>query len=196
MSDELIVIAQIAGAHGVRGDMKVRSYTDSVEDCFAYGPLLNEDGEILVTPKKVTHQKDALFIVWPEEQRTREEWESLKGVMLHVPRKSLPEPDEEEFYISDLIGCRIMHVDGRDLGTVRYVHNFGADDLLEINAPRGDGYMLPFTRDSVPTVDLDERVLCADVEDEMLPETLHASSEKKSGSVDGTSPVDGTDPHA
>ena len=81
---DLVVIAQIAGAHGVRGDMKVRSYTDHVEDCFSYGPLLSEAGQVLVTPASARWQKDALFIVEPEEDRTREEWEALKGTNLYV----------------------------------------------------------------------------------------------------------------
>ncbi|MBB36417.1 MAG: 16S rRNA processing protein RimM [Hirschia sp.] len=174
---DLVVIAQIAGAHGVRGDMKVRSYTDQVEDCFSYGPLLSAEGEVLVTPEHVRWQKDALFIVEPQEDRTREEWEALKGTNLHVPRQNLPEPDEDEFYIEDLIGCTIVHADGRMLGEVRHVHNFGSDDLLDIEAPNGEGWMLAFTRENVPEIDMTARHLVCDADEALLPDSLQRETD-------------------
>ena len=169
---ELVVIAQIAGAHGVRGDMKVRSFTDDVEACFDYGPLMGADGAILVTPIASRWQKANLFIVQTEEDLTREEWEALKGTDLHVYRDALPPPDEDEFYIEDLIGCRLVHQDGRDLGLVRHVHNFGADDLLDLEGPRGEAWMLAFTRENVSSVDLAARQLIASPEEDLLPKSL------------------------
>ena len=176
-NSDLVVIAQIAGAHGVRGDMKVRSFTDQIEDCFAYGPLLNESGDVILNPKTIRWQKDNLFIVIPEEDRTREEWEALKGVNLHVSREALPEPDEDEFYIEDLIGCQLVHRDGRALGVVRHVHNFGADDLLDIEGPNGEAWMLAFTRENVPEVDMGSRKLIAEPEEILLPKPLQVNLE-------------------
>lgn len=169
---DLVVIAQIAGAHGVRGNMKLRSYTEFVEDCLSYGPLLDANGAVLVTPEKARWQKDNLFIVETEERRTREEWEALKGTDLYVPRAALPEPEEDEFYIEDLIGCELVHADGRKLGIVRHMHNFGADDLLDVEGPSGELWMLAFTRENIPDVDISARRLIAAPDEGLLPKSL------------------------
>ncbi|MFC7291816.1 ribosome maturation factor RimM [Hirschia litorea] len=168
---DLIVVAQIGGAHGVRGHVRVRSYTDYPEDCFAYGPLLDANGNIVFTAKSYQENKDG-FVVWPVEHRQREEWMKMKGVLLHVPRSALPEPDEDEFYFTDLIDCEVVHEDGRKLGRVLQVYNFGADDLLEIKSPLGSDYMLPFTRAIVPKVDIVGRLLTAQPEEQYLPDAL------------------------
>ncbi len=173
----MIVVAAIAGAHGVRGDVKIRAFTDDPADCFAYGPLVDETGEVSVTPKRITHQKDAVFIVAPEENRTREEWEAMKGRVLLVPREALPEPDDDEFYIEDLIGMDVVHRDGRELGQVFRVHNFGADDLLELSLPDGASWMLPFTRAAAPEVDIASRKIIAEPDGAFLPEQLQLPGE-------------------
>jgi 16S rRNA processing protein RimM len=176
VEDELIVVAQIAGAHGVKGDVKIRSFTEYPEDCFAYGPLRDETGTIIITPKKVTPAKDS-FIVWPEENLQREEWIEKKGDLLHVWRSELPDTDDDEFYFSDLVGCRVEHVDGRILGKVLQVVNYGADDLLEMKSPAGEVYFLPFTQKDIPDVNLADGMLkCASAE-ELLPESISIASE-------------------
>lgn len=172
----LIVVGQIAGAFGVRGEAKVRSYTEDPDACFDYGPLLDADGKVLLTPVSVRPLKDVYGVV-TEETRTREEWEDLKGTFLHVPRGAMPEPDDEdEVYVVDLIGCTIVHADGRQLGVVRDVRDFGAGDLLEVQPPEGPVYFLPFTRDAVPDVNLSARILTAAAGDDLLPESLHRQS--------------------
>ena len=172
----LIVVGQIAGAFGVRGEAKVRSYTDDPDACFDYGPLLDADGKVLLTPVSIRLLKDVYGVV-TEENRTREEWEELKGAFLHVPREAMPDPeDEDEVYVVDLIGCAVVHADGRQLGVVRDVRDFGAGDLLEIQPPEGPAFMLPFTREAVPDVDLQARVLTSAAEDDLLPDSLHRQS--------------------
>lgn len=171
-SSRLVVVGQIAGAFGVRGEAKVRSYTDDPDACFDYGPLLDADGKVLLTPVSIRLLKD-LYGVVTEEARTREEWEALRGTFLHVPRDAMPDPeDEDEVYVVDLIGCAAVHADGRQLGVVRDVRDFGAGDLLEIQPEGGPIFFLPFTREVAPSVDLEARLLTIAADDDLLPEAL------------------------
>ncbi|MEM8920796.1 MAG: ribosome maturation factor RimM [Pseudomonadota bacterium] len=175
MADELVVVAQIAGAFGVRGEVRVRSFTAAPDDCFAYGPFLDQNGAQILTPLKATPHKDG-FIVRPEEDQQREAWEARKGELLHVRKDALPAPDEDEFYFNDLIGCEVVHLDGRALGCVKAVHNFGAQDVLEIESEAG-GYMLPFTQEAVPEVDIASRRIMTAVADDYLPDSLSNDAE-------------------
>lgn len=169
--DDLIVVGQIAGAFGVKGEVRVRSFTDDPESCFAYGPLMDATGEVILTPVSHRPLKD-VFGVIAEEALQREDWEALKGTNLHVPRDVLPEADEDEFYVIDLIGCEVVHTDGRALGAVRNVQDFGAGSLLEITPAKGPVFYLPFNAGSVPEVDLDAQRIVVAVEEELLPEPL------------------------
>lgn len=144
----------LAGAHGVRGDVRVKSFTAEPEALFGFGPLLDEAGKPLLEAKSVRLAKDH-FIVTPKAPLQREEWDALKGTRLHVPRSALPDPDEDEIYIDDLVGLSVVDTDGAPLGKVKAVQNFGAGDLLEI-APTGGGsaVYIPFTEEDVPELDL------------------------------------------
>jgi 16S rRNA processing protein RimM len=166
----LVVVAEIAGAFGVRGEVKLRSFTANPAACLGYGPLLDQAGGVLLTPVRGRPHGE-LIVVEAREVRTREDWEALKGAALHVPRSALPEPDEDEVYVADLIGCAVEHVDGRALGVVRAVHNFGADDLLEVAGEAGACF-LPFTRAAAPEVDLAGRRVRVDPDEALLPEPL------------------------
>ncbi|MEL7129257.1 MAG: ribosome maturation factor RimM [Pseudomonadota bacterium] len=152
--DHLIVVAVILGAHGVRGDVRVKSFTELPEDALGFGPLMSADGAPLLTPRRARPVKDH-FIVTPEEARQKETWDSLKGTLLHVHRSCLPAVDEDEFYIDDLTGCHVVDAAGLPIGRIKSVHNFGAGDLIEI-APvsGGKSVMVPFTEVDVPDVDL------------------------------------------
>ena len=152
----LVVIGSIMGAHGVRGDVRVKSFTAHPEDLFAYGPLLSKDGQVLITPVAARPAKNH-FIVEPEEHRQKEDWDSLKGTPLCVPRDVLPQPDEDEVYVDDLIGLSVIAEDGTPLGKIKAVLNHGASDLLEI-APAGGGkaVLIPFTLADVPDLNMDQ----------------------------------------
>lgn len=151
---DLIVMAVLLGAHGVRGDCRIKSFTALGEDALAYGPLLGADGAVLVTPLKARAAKDH-FIVTPEEQRQKEDWDAMKGTLLHVARADLPAPEADEVYIEDLIGLNAVDPAGASLGRVKAVHNFGAGDLLEVDAgAEAKTVMVPFTREDVPEFDL------------------------------------------
>jgi len=171
ISDKRIVVGQIAGAFGVKGEVRVRSFTDDPEACFSYGPLTDEGGRVILTPVRHRPLND-LFGVTAKEQRQREEWEAMRGTLLHAPRAALPEAGEGEIYVADLIGLRVLHTDGRDLGVVKAVQNFGAGELLEIRPPSGPTYLLPFTEDVVPEIDTAAGVIRAAPDDVLLPDSL------------------------
>lgn len=170
--DTLIVVAQIAGAFGVKGEVRVRSFTDDPEACFGYGPLMDETGKVILTPVRHRALND-LFGVTAKESRQREEWEAMRGTLLHASREALPQAGAGEFYVADLIGLAVVHVDGRALGVVKSVQNFGAGELLEIKPAEGQTYLLPFTEDVFP--DISERELRAAPDEALLPEALSAS---------------------
>lgn len=167
-----VCVGAIAGAHGVKGDVKIRSFTQVPEDCFAYGPLHDEAGKPLIDPVSVRPQ-NTVFIAVTDGKTSREAWEEMKGTKLYVPRSVLPEPEEDEFYYDDLQNMQVLHVDGRVLGRVKSVQNFGADDLLEIIAPdKRTAYYLPFTKDVIPTIRLAECELLANPPEAFLPEEM------------------------
>ncbi len=153
----------VKGAHGVRGEVRVKSFTADPEDMFTYGALLDERGRPVLTPVSARPGTDH-FIVRPKEQKQKEDWDALRGTLLHVPRSLLPQADEDEFYIEDLVGLDVFDGGAVPAGRVRAVHNFGADDLLEIDLPGAGSVMVPFTLADVPVVDLaSRRVVVADL---------------------------------
>lgn len=155
--DRLIAVGVLKGAHGVRGEVRVKSLTADPEALFGYGPLTDEAGTVLITPKSARPGKDH-FIVRPKEQLQKEDWDALRGKLLHVPRARLPEADDDEFYIEDLAGMDV-YVDGDSpAGRVRSVQNFGSGDLLEIEVTGlAATVFVPFTLADVPVVDMTGR---------------------------------------
>lgn len=149
---DLVMIGAVAGAHGVRGDAKLKAFGDPASIC-RYGPFLNEAGQVILTPKGSKPGGAGFVVAWFTERLTREQVEALKGTRLHVPRSALPDPGEDEFYHADLIDLAVEDLDGEPLGKVKSVQDFGAGDLLEIEGPEGV-WFLPFTKAAVPHVDL------------------------------------------
>ncbi len=168
----LIVVGQLGGAFGVKGEARVRSFTEDPEACFAYGPLLNAAGEVVMTPVKVRPITDGFGVI-TKEKLQREEWEKLKGTMLHVPREVLPAPeDDNELYVTDLIGLVVVHVDGRAMGVIRAAHDFGAGDLIEVQPESGASFLIPFTHEAVPEIDIELKIVRIEPDEELLPEAL------------------------
>ena len=158
-----ICLGAIAGAHGVRGLVRIKSFTAAPRDIAAYGPLEDEAGtrrfEIAVKG-----ETKGLVLAALAGVGDRDAAEALKGTRLYVERAALPPPeDEEEYYHADLIGLRAETPDGTGLGRVVAVHNFGAGDLLELERPDGTELLLPFTKAAVPAVDLAAGRLVAEV---------------------------------
>jgi len=151
---KLWVVGAILGAHGVRGDVRVKSFTANPSSLFDYAPFLNADGQALLHPTRSRPAKDH-FIVTPHVTRQKEEWDSLKGTKLYVPRDRLPETDEDEFYIDDLVGLEVFVGGDTKIGHVKAVLNHGAGDLVEVQKQTsGKPVLVPFTLEDVPIVDL------------------------------------------
>ncbi|MEE2565608.1 ribosome maturation factor RimM [Hyphobacterium marinum] len=152
MPADLVCIAAIKGAHGVKGEARVKSFTAKPEDCCAYGPWRDEAGNVLLTPLRCRKAGDDLVVAFRETLQ-REAVADMRGTKVYVRRTDLPEPDADEFYMTDLIGLSAGDEAGTDVGRVVAVQNFGAGDLLEIENTDGRFY-LAFTRDTVPVVDI------------------------------------------
>lgn len=155
------MVGAIAGAFGVRGEARVRSFTATPEALFGYGPLLSADGRVALTPRRWRAIQDGFAVAAPEIA-TREQAEALRNTALYVPRAALPPPEDDEFYHVDLIGCRVEALDGTALGAVVAVPNFGAGDLLAVRpAAGGADFYIPFTKAAAPIVDLANRRIVA-----------------------------------
>ena len=149
-----ICIARIGAAHGVRGAVKLWTFT---EDPFAvqqYGPLLTKDGARSFEVATAREAKGHL-VATLKGIATREEAERLNGLELYVAREKLPATDEDEYYHADLIGLAAVTPADEPLGRVIAIHNFGAGDIIEVAPLRGSTMLLPFTNAVVPTVDLE-----------------------------------------
>ena len=145
-SPKRIVIGVIATAHGVKGLVKILPYGEAPA-------LLEEVAEFNITLKN-PHGK--YYLAEIEGVNSREDVEAIKGTELTISRDQLPEPDEGEYYIEDLVGMKAINANsGKDAGTIIAVHNFGAGDLLEIKPKSGEAYLIPFNDDHVPEVGAD-----------------------------------------
>ena len=151
-----ICVAAFAGSYGVKGDARLKSFTQDPADFTAYGPLSSEDGGRSFEFLRVDPLKPGFFAVRVKGVGTREQAAALKGVRLYVDKAALPPPDEDEFYFDDLVGLKAERMDGRPFGEVRAVLNHGASDLLELQRiPDVNGtHLIPFTKDVVPVVDI------------------------------------------
>lgn len=152
-SPKLIEIGRVAGAFGVRGEVRVTAYSDDPLALKTYGPLLKKDGAVGLTLTSARLHKGGL-VVRAKEVETKEQADAMRGLTLWVAREALPAPAEDEFYLADLIGLEARDGAGVVLGTVKAVQDFGAGDILEIQPGAGASWFLPFTREAVPEVRL------------------------------------------
>jgi len=161
MSDDLILVGRVAGAFGVKGEVRIASFTAEPLALVDYKTLLREDGSPGLTVLGGRVAKGGV-VVRTQEIETREQAEAARGLRLYIRRAVLPAPkDEDEFYIADLVGLSVVSPEGEPLGRVHSVRDFGAGDLLEIEPPVGDSWWLPFTREAVPEVSITERRIVA-----------------------------------
>jgi 16S rRNA processing protein RimM len=154
-----VLLGAIAGAHGVKGLVRVKSFAAAPKAIADYGPLEDQAGRRVVLSLK--GGSDDLLIARIDGVTDRDQAERLKGTELYVPRGALPATDADEFYHADLVGLEVRLADGSRFGTVRGVHDFGAGDSLEIERDEGD-MLVPFTRAAVPTVDIEGGYLVLD----------------------------------
>ncbi len=148
-----ICVARIGAAHGVRGQVKLWTFTEDPLAVMRYGPLSTKDGSRQFEVTQVREARDHL-VANLKGIATRNDAERLNGLELYVARERLPATDDDEYYHADLIGLAAITTADRPLGRVVAIHNFGAGDIIEIAPPEGATLLLPFTNAVVPTVDL------------------------------------------
>lgn len=181
MSDkqDRVLLGEIGAAQGLKGEVRLRSYTQDPEAIARYGALEDEQGRAIeiervrVTPKALIARIKGVT--------TREGAEALTHTKLYIDRARLPEREEDEWYHSDLIGLAAVRQDGEPIGSVVGVHNFGAGDLIEIAPPQGPTMLLPFTNAVVPTVDLAGGRVVIELPDEIEGEDHADASPSRPG---------------
>ena len=161
MADRKVCIGVIAGAHGVRGQVRVKSFTAEPQDVTAYGPVTDASG-VRQFDLRITGAARGMMLAKIDGVGDRDAADLLRGTELYVDRDRLPDPDEDEFYYTDLIGLDVVSTGGEPLGTVRAMHNFGAGDMIELENGSGKTELLPFTAAVVASVDLAAGVVTID----------------------------------
>lgn len=168
MTETRICVGAIAGAFGVHGEVRLKSFCAEPEAIASYGPLYDKTGTRSFTVK-LTRSIPNGFAARLSGVATREQADALRGTQLHVDRDRLPGLPDDEFYHADLIGLQVLDTGGTPLGKVQAIHNHGAGDILEILYPgRKNAMLLPFTHAVVPTIDLTAgRIIVDPPEEEM-----------------------------
>ena len=145
-------------AHGTKGEVRVKPFTLAPENLGAYGALLTDAGRAL-TVAGLRSGRPGEIIVQFEGVRDRDAAEALRGRQLSVAREALPPPDEDEFYLADLIGLAVEDTASVSVGRIRALHNFGAGDVMEVETPSGTTEFIPFNDAVVRKVELPTRVV-------------------------------------
>jgi 16S rRNA processing protein RimM len=176
MSGRMILLGAIAGVHGIKGEVKVKSFTADPMSIAAYGPLTDEQGRTIALKLTSKGAKDSVVIARIEGIADRNAAEALKGRRLYAPREALPAIEaEDEFYASDLIGLAVEDASGKSYGKVADLLDYGAGPMLAIAGSESD-FDLPFADGFVPSVDLDGgKIVIA------LPDDFFASPSPDSG---------------
>lgn len=178
MPADKVCIGAVGGVRGLKGEIRVKSFTADANDIAAYGPVSIEgkEGEFQI---RVTGQVKGMVIARIDGIDDRDGAEALKGKQLYVPKSALPEAEDGEFYYADLMGMKAESTEGKPLGIVKAIHNFGAGDIIEIaretNGPAEDGdakddLMVPFTKAMVPQVDMQQGRIVIDPPQNLEPE--------------------------
>ena len=150
-----VLLAAVIGAQGLKGEVKVKLFTATPDALPRYGVLHTGDGrKFTITAFRPAKEGEAVIAF--EGVRDRSAAEALRGTELFVERAALPETGEDEFYHADLIGLEVRDSEGRVLGKVSGLHNFGASDVLEFARPDGDSVHLAFTKETVPVLNIAE----------------------------------------
>jgi 16S rRNA processing protein RimM len=151
-----VAVAEIGAAHGLKGEVRLRSFTATPLDVAQYGPLAAPDGRAfeIVSARPASGTSPHMLVVRLKGVADRNAAEALTGTRLSVPYERLPPADDGEFYHADLIGLTAFGPEGETLGTIVAVQNYGAGDLLEIAPARGASILVPFTEAAVPEVDI------------------------------------------
>ena len=158
-----VLVGVVTAAHGIAGEIRVKSFTGDPLALGGYGPLTSADGRQFRIAALRQHRGDEL-ILRLDNVATRSAAELLKGCRLYVPRAALPDPGPGEFYHTDLVGLRAEDANGGGKGRITAVLNYGAGDILEVTAPDGTAELIPFNDSHVPVVDLANGRVIVDVQ--------------------------------
>jgi 16S rRNA processing protein RimM len=172
VKEGLVLVGKITAPHGVRGQVRVMSYTQAPEDIVRFSALYSADGQRIFRIKQRAEVRGQL-VVDVEGCASRNDAELLRNVVLYAKREEFPALNEnDDFYLSDLIGLEVRSEGGEKIGTVRDAHNFGGGDILEILPLQGAAFMVLFTKENFPNVALEQGFLTF-----CPPEVLDASKE-------------------
>ena len=164
---DLVLLGVVTGVRGLKGDLRIKSFTADPGDLTTYGPLWDAAGEVSYQVSVIGEVKGYL-IARIKGVSNRTTAETLKGLKLHISRSALPDPEEDEFYHSDLIGLQAVTTSREVLGTVSAVEDFGAGAVLEFAGGPYKGLMVPFTKEVVPEVDLEIGTVTVDPPEGLL----------------------------
>ncbi len=154
-AEGLLLLGRFGAPHGVRGEIRLQSFTSDPLAIAGYDGLTDKSGTRNFKLLSVRPQGKDMLVAKVEGVDDRAGAEALNGVELYLPRERLPAPEEDEFYIADLIGLRAETREGAEIGVIVAVRNFGAGDLLEIApAQGGETLLLPFTKATTPLIDV------------------------------------------
>ena len=186
MASERVIVGSLAGAFGVKGEVRLKSYCADPAAIATYTPLSTEDGR-LFRVVVLTGQIPNGFAARIEGIDSKEEADALRGAALYALRARLPHLADDEYYHADLIGLTVMDTGGVEIGRIVAVHNHGAGDLLEVKgAGLGSGVLVPFTAAIVPTVDLTAGRVIVDPPPGLLSDADETEEpEPRIGQVDG-----------
>jgi len=148
-----VLVGRFGAPQGVRGEIRIKSYTADPLAIGDYGPLSDETGARGFEIERLRPLKEDMVVAKVKGLSDRDAAGALTGVSLFVARDKLPPPDEDEFYIADLVGLAAVSPEGEQIGVVKNVLNFGASDILEIAPAAGETLMLPFTKEVAPSID-------------------------------------------
>lgn len=171
----------VTGSRGLKGELRVKAFCANPDALFDYGPLTDEKGKGSFTGRTTGEAKGQL-LVRLDGVRDRTQADAIKGQKLYVARDALPEPEEDEYYYSDLVGLKAELVDGEELGVIHWVLEAGAGASLEVETDTGT-VMVPFTKAAVPVVDIKGGKVVVDPPDGLLdpppPQEDEAEAEKE-----------------
>ncbi len=155
--NNLILVGVISGAHGIKGDVLIRSFTDSPSNIFSLNILDKNKNKVIL--KKITEKSTGILIARIDLCTDRNHSESLKGTKLFCLKEDFPKLKNDEHYYNDLINMPILNENGQKIGIVNDILNFGAGDIIDIKFDNDTGEMLPFTKQFFPIIEKDHLVL-------------------------------------
>ena len=161
--DALVCVGMFRKPFGVKGEVRLASYCEQPESIFGMSPLCSEDGESFYEITDSGRRGHGL-VARIERVKTRKQAALLNGIRLYARRSTFPKPPDDEFYHADLVGLEVRDLAGNRIGCVREVLNHGAGDILDVATADDQSLLVPFTRNSAPTVSLDEQLVVVDLD--------------------------------